>query len=140
MSKKNQYCCVLTWFCILFISMFAAGITLACIPNEVSYPIYSEWNNQLQYSMSYNYIYQNVGVGVTLSLVGFFGFIITCCFSCVLKKQNSSETQPLIQTPQFVHPQVNYPQMNHQPQMNYQSPQMNVVPVQFQTAPIQNMM
>ncbi|CAL6109145.1 Hypothetical_protein [Hexamita inflata] len=136
MSKKSPYCCVFTWFCLLFISMFTAGITLACIPNEVSYPIYSLQNNNLSYSIFQYQIYQNVGVGVTLSLIGFFGFIIACCFSSVLKKvNNSSETRPLIQTPLFDQPQVNY----HQ-QINNQPPQMNAVPIHYENAPIQNLM
>ncbi|CAL6003630.1 Hypothetical_protein [Hexamita inflata] len=84
--------------------------------NILNYLIFISFNFY-QYIQQFKSIQlENVGVGVTLS-VGFFGFIITC-FYCALKKQNSSETQMLIQTPQ-VHPQVNYqPQMNRQPQIN----------------------
>ncbi|CAL6003402.1 Hypothetical_protein [Hexamita inflata] len=134
MCKKNSYFCVITWFCLLFLSLLVAGVTLACIPIEYSYPIYNEYNGYTSYYMSSNDVYQNVGLGVTLSIVGLFGFIITICFSCILKKKTAtitSETEPLFPKQTEVPAQMNYQQVQYQQpvQMQYQPQQYQ--PVQF---------
>ncbi|CAL5988676.1 Hypothetical_protein [Hexamita inflata] len=130
MSKKNPYCCVLTWFCLLFLSLLVAGITLACIPTEYSYPIYNEYNNNLSYYWSYNYAYQNVGLGVTLSIVGLFGFFITISFSCILKKKSvSSEIEPFVPKQAVNPPQMNYQQVQYSQPVQYQQ---QVQPMQQQ--------
>ncbi|CAL6039983.1 Hypothetical_protein [Hexamita inflata] len=137
MCKKNPYCCVITWFCLFFLSMLIAGITLACIPIEYEYPIYSEYYGNLSYYMSSNGVYENVGLGVTLSIVGLFGFIITICFSCILKKKTAtttSETEPLFPKQTEVPPQMNYQQVQYQQPvpMQYQPQQFQMIqPVQF---------
>ncbi|CAL5991656.1 Hypothetical_protein [Hexamita inflata] len=123
MCKKNKYCCLLTWVCIFFLSLLVAGITLSCIPTEFEYPVYSERNGNLSHQYTYSMIYLNVGLGVTLSLVGLFGFIITICVSCILKKKTLNfEIEPLVRKEI---PAVTFPQMNFQ----YQQPQVNQVVV-----------
>ncbi|CAL5988664.1 Hypothetical_protein [Hexamita inflata] len=133
MCKKNPYFCVLAWFCLLFLSMIAAGIALCVIPIEYKYPIYSGYisNGYISYYMSSNDVYQNVGLGVTLCVVGFFGFFITISFSCILKKKTAvetSETEPFVQK----YDSETLSQMNYQ-QVQYQQP----VPMQYQTQQFQ---
>ncbi|CAL5993693.1 Hypothetical_protein [Hexamita inflata] len=125
MSKgccHQKYCCVLTWFCFMFLSMLVAGITLACIETQFEFPIYYEdQRGDLQHSWSYdNYYYMNVGTGVTLAIVGFFGMLITFSFCCVLNKKTEVEYEQLAvhPVPQFVQPQMNYV-----PQQQYPIPQ-----------------
>ncbi|CAL6012549.1 Hypothetical_protein [Hexamita inflata] len=120
MFKRNQYCCLLTWVCIFCLSLLVAGIILSIIPTQIEYPVYYEWNGNLSYDYRYNYVYQNIGLGVTLSLVGAFGFIITICISCILKKKQYFEIEPLIRKEVAA---VTFPQMNFQ----YQQPQVNQV-------------
>ncbi|CAL5973141.1 Hypothetical_protein [Hexamita inflata] len=84
---KNKYFWVLTWFCVMFISMMVAGITLCCIQTTYGFPIYSEdKQGKLDHYMHNDFITLYMGSGLTLAIVGFFGFIITCCFSCILGK------------------------------------------------------
>ncbi|CAL5998101.1 Hypothetical_protein [Hexamita inflata] len=60
MSKNNQYCCVLTWFCLLFLSLLTADITLSFI--QIQCPIYYEWSDNLVKYWEYQYVQQNIGV------------------------------------------------------------------------------
>ncbi|CAL5988670.1 Hypothetical_protein [Hexamita inflata] len=138
MCKKNPYFCVLAWFCLLFVSMIAAGIALCVIPIEYKYPIYSEYYGNLSYYMSSNDVYQNVGLGVTLCVVGFFGFFITVSFSCIMKKKiavETSETEPFVQKQDSeTTSQMNYQQVQYQQPvpMQYQTQQFQMIqPVQF---------
>ncbi|CAL6003109.1 Hypothetical_protein [Hexamita inflata] len=102
MAKKNEYCCVMFWFCILFLSLFGGGIGLSVVPIEVDRPIYRVYNGQLNIDYDRQFFYTYLDVGVTLIIIGAFGFIITCCFACILKNRNSYETQPLIDAPMYV--------------------------------------
>ncbi|CAL5973105.1 Hypothetical_protein [Hexamita inflata] len=86
---KNKYCCVLTWFCFMFISMAVAGITLCCALPSYEYPVYSyDKYGSLVHEMHSDDFPLNMGSGLTLAIVGFFGFIIACCFSCILQKSS----------------------------------------------------
>ncbi|CAL5977636.1 Hypothetical_protein [Hexamita inflata] len=129
MCQKNPYFCVLAWFCLLFLSLIAAGIALCVIPIEYKYPIYNGYNGYISYQMSSNDVYQKVGLGVTLCIIGLFGFFITISFSCILKKKTAaSETEPLVPKHDAETPSL----MNYQ-QDQYQQP----VPMQYQTQQFQ---
>ncbi|CAL5988470.1 Hypothetical_protein [Hexamita inflata] len=121
MFKKDQYCCLYTWIFLFFGSLLVAGITLSCTPEEIQYPVYYEYNGTLSHQYNYTMYYLNVGLGMTLSLVGLFGFIITMCVYCILKKkQPNFEIEPLVQ--KVITP-VQFPQLNFQ----YQQPKVNEV-------------
>ncbi|CAL5973121.1 Hypothetical_protein [Hexamita inflata] len=122
--QKNKYCCVLTWFCLMFISMMVAGITLCCIQTTYEYPIYSEDRyGKLDYYMHYDYTTLYMGSGLTLAIVGFFGFIITCCFSCILGKSSEVEYEHV---PNHTIPQHQYVTPQSYPIPQFQRDQMQM--------------
>ncbi|CAL6085781.1 Hypothetical_protein [Hexamita inflata] len=87
--QKNKYCCVLTWFSFMFISMTVAGISLCCVLPSYEYPVYSyDKYGSLVHDMHSDDFPLNMGSGLTLAIVGFFGFIITCCFFCIVEKSS----------------------------------------------------
>ncbi|CAL5999996.1 Hypothetical_protein [Hexamita inflata] len=120
--SKNNYCCVLTWFCLFFISLTSVGITLSCIPIKISFPVYQTWNGELSHYYDNQYIYKNLALGVIVSVVGFFGFIITVCFACVLKKKSVPNNFDFVEPVQREYIQI-------PPQINYQQPMQ--FPVHF---------
>ncbi|CAL6031244.1 Hypothetical_protein [Hexamita inflata] len=128
MCKKNSYFCILTWFCLLFLSLFVAGIIICVMPTEYHYPIYQQHNGYFTYHMDSRDVYQSLGLGITLCVISFFGFFITISFSRILKKNTViSETEPLF--PKQVvgtHSQMNSQQMQSQ----HQQYQM-IQPVKF---------
>ncbi|CAL5985500.1 Hypothetical_protein [Hexamita inflata] len=122
MSKKSccqsKYCCVITWFCLMFVSFICGGIFFSGYNSVTEYPVYSyDYNGKLKYTMHYQSQMIYIDSGITMLIIGVFGFIITCCVSCILSK-NDQDSNSLLKQPEFVtQPAV-------QQQLQYLPPQM----------------
>ncbi|CAL6091554.1 Hypothetical_protein [Hexamita inflata] len=121
MFKKDRYCCLFSWIYVMFASILCTGMILGIIigPEEIEYPIYyMSQNGTLEHSYDTITTSQNVGLCVTLSIIGFFGIAITICVHQILKKNGTSELEPLIRkevpTVSVQFPQVNYQYQPHQ--------------------------
>ncbi|CAL6068092.1 Hypothetical_protein [Hexamita inflata] len=123
---KSRFACVITGFCFMFLCMFACGITVMCIPVEIEYPrYYMDYNNDLDYWNYSNYLYIGTGIGLFMTILGFFDFLISCCFACAIrpeKSQGKAQVQEpvqekLVQQPPMIQygVQPNYPQVQFMP-------------------------
>ncbi|CAL5985436.1 Hypothetical_protein [Hexamita inflata] len=74
---NNRYACVQTFYCFLFMSMLVAGIMMLLLDEGFEF-----------------------AYCITMVIVGFFGFIITCCYSCITTTKD--ESQCLLQQVQYV--------------------------------------
>ncbi|CAL6081187.1 Hypothetical_protein [Hexamita inflata] len=102
---KSKYSCLITGFCFMFLTLFIGGITIMCIPTEYDYPVYRTDNNGLDYWYTSDSIYLNIGIGLFMTIVGLFGFLISCCFACALRPEKASEVsvkQQVVQQPQMI--------------------------------------
>ncbi|CAL6044033.1 Conserved_hypothetical protein [Hexamita inflata] len=119
---KSRFACVITGFCFMFLCMFVGGITVMCIPVDMEYPkYYMDSNNDLDYWYDSNFLYLNTGIGLFMMIVGFFGFLISCCFACAIrpekKVQQQVQQEQLVQQPPTIQfaVQQNYPQVQYMP-------------------------
>ncbi|CAL6031240.1 Hypothetical_protein [Hexamita inflata] len=127
MCKKNSYFCILTWFCLLFLSLFVAGIIICVMPTEYHYPIYQQHNGYFTYHMDSRDVYQSLGLVQPFVSLAFSAFSSQQLLRILKKNTVISETEPLF--PKQVvgtHSQMNSQQMQSQ----HQQYQM-IQPVKF---------
>ncbi|CAL5978482.1 Conserved_hypothetical protein [Hexamita inflata] len=127
---KSKFGCVITGFCFMFLVMFIGGIIIMLVPAEYEYPVYhTDYNNDLDYYYNYNYLYINTGIGLFMTILGFFGFLISCCVACAIRpektqvqvqvQQQIQQSEQLVQQP---------PMIQYAVQQNYQQPQFQYMP------------
>ncbi|CAL6020589.1 Hypothetical_protein [Hexamita inflata] len=75
---KNKYSYILFWTCLMFLSMLSAGLVFCIVVPE---PYYYDDANPYENS-------QYMTVGVNMCIIGFFGFVITCCVARMLHNQS----------------------------------------------------
>ncbi|CAL6024252.1 Hypothetical_protein [Hexamita inflata] len=98
-SKCHRYCYILICTCLMFISMFIAGVVFCVVAIPDSY-----------YNYNNSYDSQYMTVGVNMCIIGFFGLLISCCVACMLCNKSSAyqniaqdpERQVFMQVPQVM--------------------------------------
>ncbi|CAL6081870.1 Hypothetical_protein [Hexamita inflata] len=115
---KSRFTYAIIGFCLMFLCMLVGGIVLICIPVQMQYPQYfMNSQNDLDYWYESDYLYINTGIGVFMTIIGFFGFMISCCFACAIRPEKTSDklyNEEQEHLPQFA-VQQNYPQFKPMP-------------------------
>ncbi|CAL6010417.1 Hypothetical_protein [Hexamita inflata] len=91
--KHNRYFCVQTFLCFMFVIMLTAGVVLGvmgCKFETVQYVAVGD-SFKTQYVQDNVIKFMGICVGTILSIIGFFGVIITICYCCVHNEIEYSE-------------------------------------------------
>ncbi|CAL6020581.1 Hypothetical_protein [Hexamita inflata] len=118
----SKYSLTMIGVCALTAALFVGGAVIMFFPTNYAYLVYdTDASGKLVHSYEYADLYTNMGVGLFMATLGFFGFAVACCLGCALKdkmpaqfvqmSQNQLEHQQLVESGQNVQYMQPPPQM-----------------------------
>lgn len=88
----SKYSLTMIGVCALTAALFVGGAVIMFFPTNYAYLVYDmDASGKLVHSYEYADLYTNMGVGLFMAVLGFFGFAVACCLGCALKDKTPAQ-------------------------------------------------